>query len=420
MSALKTAAWWSLLAIPIGLATGSTCAGFLWLLDRATAAFWNNGWLLIFLPLSGLIVALLYRRFGGEADRGNNLVLDCIHEPGSGRVPLRIAPLVLLGTVLTHVCGGSAGREGTAVQMGGGIAGGLVTLVEKVRRLTHHDLRAMLMAGVAGGFGGVFGTPLAGMVFAIEVPTAGRLNYAYALPCLVASVLADRACGWWGIHHTAYPQLSGVLRGLTTAQDWLLIAKVAGLGIACGLVARLFVLTSHGLSAAAKRWVNPWWLRPLVGGCAIIGLTYAVGSRDFLGLGVTSPDPNATTIVSAFQAGGADAASWLLKLVFTVVTLAAGFRGGEVTPLFYIGSTFGNAAAGVVNAPVPLFAGLGFVAVFAGATHTPLACVVMAVELFGPSNVALFAVACLAAHMCSGRGSIYTSQRSGVPAITAN
>ena len=401
------------LVTPIGALVGSACALFLWLLDRVTELRWAHGWLLFLLPVAGMGVALLYRRFGHGAGGGNNLIVDEIHAPGAG-VPARLAPLVLVGTALTHLCGGSAGREGTAVQMGGSIASLWARLLGRVSAAEN---RTLLMTGVAAGFGGVFGTPLAGAVFALEVPALGRMSYTAALPCLLAAVVADRACALWGIHHTQYPQLLGTdlgATGLGGVFDWLLLGKVVAAGAIFGLASRLFSGLAHRLADGFRDAIWQPVLRPLAGGVLVIGMTFALGT-DYLGLGVSSPDPSAVTILSAFHEGGATTWSWLWKVLFTAVTLGAAFKGGEVTPLFFIGATLGNTLALPLDAPTPLFAALGFAAVFAGATNTPLACTLMAAELFGTGHLLHFAAACFTAYACSGHSGIYLSQRIGAP-----
>jgi H+/Cl- antiporter ClcA len=185
-------------------------------------------------------------------------------------------------------------------------------------------------------------------------------------------------------------------------------------GVAFGLASFLFATLSHNIKHYSNRLVPVKWLVPAIGGLVIIALTYAVGTRDYLGLGVTSESPGGVSIVNAFNAGGADTWSWLLKIVFTAITLGMGFKGGEVTPLFFIGATLGNTLAGVLGAPVDLLAGLGFIAVFAGATNTPLACTLMGVELFGADHVLYYAVACFTAYYFSGHTGIYQSQRISV------
>ncbi len=406
---------WLGLTIPLGLLVGSACAFFLWALDRATVVRGEHPGLLYFLPLAGLAVSWLYHQYGKSVESGNNLIVDEIHEPGGG-VPLRMAPLVLVGTVMTHLFGGSAGREGTAVQMGGSIASGLAALVP---RLPRSDVPTLLMAGVAAGFGGVFGTPVAGMIFTMEVIALGKVTYGAILPCLVAAIAADQSCLAWGIQHTHYHVESRIpVGGLNQLPgSFLLLAKVAVAGIVFGLAGRFFSELAHGSHHAFRtRIKRPEW-RAAIGGLIIIGLVQLVGTRDYLGLGVASSDSSAVTILSCFREGGAGHWSWLWKTLFTVVTLGCGFKGGEVTPLFFIGAALGNTLAIMSGSPVDLFAAIGFVAVFAGATNTPLACTVMAMELFGGEYAVFYAVACVMAYLTSGHSGIYLSQRIGTPKI---
>ncbi|MES2202274.1 MAG: voltage-gated chloride channel family protein [candidate division FCPU426 bacterium] len=398
---------WTALAASMAIVVGSVVAFFLWLLDQATQLRFQNPWLLYLLPLAGVVIVLAYQKFGGNAVRGNNLVMDEIHEPGGG-VPFRLAPLVLFGTVGTHLFGGSAGREGTAVQIGGSLSSRIAALF----RLPASDAQVLMMAGVAAGFGAVFGTPLAGAVFAMEVLALGAINYRAILPCLIAGVVADRTCAAWGIQHTDYHLgIFGI--SPTLSMDWILLAKVALAGILFGLASVFFAEMNHGLSSLMKRKITRSWIRPVVGGLLLIGLTFALGTRDYLGLGVRSQEPGGISILSSFVPGGVTSWSWLWKAVFTAITLSAGFIGGEVTPLFFIGAALGNTLAVLMGAPVDLFAGLGFVAVFAGATNTPLACTLMGVELFGGANLLPLAIACFVAFLFSGHSSIYLSQRLG-------
>ncbi len=406
---LKAASLWVLILAPTSAAIGSLCALFLWSLDLATRARFNHPWLLFGLPVAGFLVGLVYHWKGRSAEAGNNLIVDQIHAPGGG-VPLRMAPLILVSTVITHLFGGSAGREGTAVQLGGSLASAFARLF----RLDPPRVRILLMAGIAAGFGAVFGTPVAGAVFALEVLTVGRVNYEALIPCLIAALIGDWSCHAWGIEHTLYTvhfQAPGGKYGL----DPLLLIKVAIAGVAFGLVSLLFSEAQHRLSATLKRLVPYGPLRPLLGGLAIIGLVYLFQTRAYLGLGVWSPDPADPTILGFFSADRIDSWSWLLKILFTVVTLSAGFKGGEVTPLFFIGAALGHALSGLLGGPTDLFAALGFVAVFAGAANTPLACTLMGIELFGGEHTVYIAVACFTAYLCSGHSGIYLSQRLGVP-----
>jgi len=390
-----------LLVSPVGLLAGSASALFLRLLDGTTGLNQANPWLLYLLPLAGLPIIWLYRNLGGESEQGGNLILGQIHAPGGG-VPARMAPLVLVGTLTSHLFGASVGREGTAVQMGGSLASAYARLT----RLASRHLGALLVAGIAAGFGSVFGTPLAGAVFAIEVLVAGRLRLRWLAPALAASYVAHLTCLAWGARHASYALGEGA-----AATDILLLGKVVVAALAFGLAARTFIGVSHGMTAALGRVAPSPYARVAIGGAALIGLVHLTGGWDYLGLGASSPDPRAVTIASAFTPGGAAAWSWWWKLLFTALCLSAGFKGGEVTPLFFIGATLGHALAGWLGAPVSLFAGLGLVAVFAGAANTPLACLVMGLELFGPAHALPLALACLVAFAASGRGSIYAAQR---------
>lgn len=402
-----------LLAVPVAVAAGSASAFFLWALDAVTRLHWQHPRLLWLLPVAGVVVGWLYHRLGKGSDKGNNLLIDEIHEPGGG-VPARMAPLVLFGTLATHLCGGSAGREGTAVQMGGSLAGWFARLL----RLGHENRRLMLLCGIAAGFGSVFGTPLTGAIFAMEVLVIGRLQYDALLPVLVAGIVGDATCSAWGVHHTVYHLDAALVAGASASLQASLLAKAALAGIAFGWAGSLFSRLTHDLQRGFTHLVPLAPLRPALGALIVIALVGLAGTRDYLGLGVETPPGGQVSIMAAFQAGGAEPFSWLWKLVFTAVTLASGFKGGEVTPLFFIGATLGHSLGLLMGEPVALFAALGFLAVFAGAANTPLACTVMGIELFGGQYAVCFAVACFTAYLASGHSGIYGAQRLGVPKKT--
>jgi H+/Cl- antiporter ClcA len=426
----KQVAVWIVLIVPMAAFTGSACALFLWSLDLVTRLRWLHPWLLWGLPLAGIAVWSLYHLLGGRSEGGNNLLMEEIHTPGGG-VPRRMAPLVLLGTLVTHLFGGSAGREGTAIQMGGGIASGW----GKILRLPPdgRPLRILLMGGIAAGFGGVFGTPVAGAVFALEVLALGIVRYDALIPCLIAGLVGDWGCRVWGIAHTNYRALVGSEGVHVVHWDASLLLKIAVAAILFGLVSILFAEGVHAVKALLSQLRWPW-LRPIAGGLVVIALTWLLDTRDYLGLGVMTPAEafgSATapaqighhniSIVAAFTApAGAMGAGWWWKLLFTAITLGSGFKGGEVTPLFFIGATLGNLLAQLFHAPVDVFAAVGFVAVFAGATNTPLACTLMAIELFGSQMAVYSAVGCFLAYFFSGHSGIYGAQRIGVPKVGGN
>lgn len=407
---LAAAAWLAVL-LPMAVVIGSASAFFLWSLDALTRVRFANPWLLGWLPVGGLAVGWIYHHYDKSAGGGNNLLIDEIHEPGAG-VPRRMAPLILLGTLVTHLLGGSAGREGTAVQMGGGIA----ATFARVLRLDEASVRLLLMAGVAAGFGSIFGTPIAGAVFALEVLVIGRMQYDALIPCFIASLVADWTCAAWGIGHTHY-RVDVVAHGLHP--DMGLFGKVVLAAIAFGLAGALFAWCSHRLAACFQRFIPRPELRPVVGGLCVIGLFFLAGTPDYLGLGVLGNRPDAVTLPAMFTSTEIPASAWLWKLVFTVVTLSAGFKGGEVTPLFFIGAALGNSLAIALGAPVDLFAALGFVAIFAGATNTPLASTLLGMELFGAGNGIFLATACFIAYRFSGHSGIYPAQRLASPKFRA-
>ena len=409
---------WTLLAIPIAIIVGSGVAFFLWSLEEVTNLRLRYPWLLAFLPAAGVLIYYLYDLAGKRTEKGNNLILDEIHEPGAG-VPLRLAPLVLIATLITHLFGGSAGREGTAVQMGGSLADAL----SKPFLLNAEDRKTLLLCGMAAGFGAVFGTPVTGALFAVEVLFLGQILHTALLPCLIASLLADIACQFWGVGHVSYSILSEAIT-LTAPANWwnsgLLLGKVIVLGAIAGLVSAAFSILTNQIKHTANLLLPRGWLIPIVGGLIVIGLSLIPGNQDYLGLGVWNADPSVVTISSAFSIGGADSMSWAWKLLFTAVTIGMGFKGGEVTPLFFIGATLGNALAVWMGAPVDLMAGLGFIAVFAAATNTPIACTIMGIELFGGEHFLFFAIACFTAYYFSGHTGIYSSQRSLAPKTGKN
>lgn len=400
---------WTLIAVPVAAFVGCVVALFLFLLEKATSYRYGHSWLLYLLPLAGLLIWWLYKISGKNAEAGNNLILEEIHEPGGG-IPVRMAPLVLITTLITHLFGGSAGREGTAVQIGGSLA----ALIGKWIKLSVEELSVLLMTGVAAGFGAVFGTPLAGCIFALEIVYIGKMNYKALWPCLIAALLADIVCSMWGIHHTQYhivfvdnfKSLFGFIHF-----DIILLLQVMLASVCFGLVSLLFSEFTHSVKGLSRKWIQQEWLIPVIGGVIIIALTFMLGTSDYLGLGVSNPDPGRVSILNCFKPGGADNWSWLWKLIFTGITLGMGFKGGEVTPLFFVGAAMGNALAVLFGAPVDLMAGLGFIAVFAGATNTPVACVFMGVELFGGAYVLYYAIACFMAYYFSGHTGIYSAQR---------
>jgi H+/Cl- antiporter ClcA len=387
---------WLPLATLAGVMGGTASAVLLVSLEWATKTREAHKWMIALLPLAGFFVGWIYLQYGRSVAAGNNLILDQIHaETRDPRttIPFRMTPLILFGTFLSHLFGGSVGREGTAIQTGASLADQLA----KPFRLENADRRLLLMAGISAGFASVFGTPLAGTVFGVEVLTLGSISYEAIAPCLLAAFVGDLTTRAWGVRHTLYrvsetPAMN--LRGL-------LFAAIAG--AVFGLVAMLFARSMHAVSHAFAKLIAYAPLRPFAGGAVVAAAVFAMHTTQYIGLGIP-------TIVAAFDTR-LQPWAWALKLVFTVVTLGAGFKGGEVTPLFFIGATLGNALAWILPLPPSLLAGMGFVGVFAGASNTPIASTLMAVELFGAEAGAYACVACVFSYLFSGHAGIYTSQR---------
>jgi H+/Cl- antiporter ClcA len=397
---LRDIARWTLLGGLVGILAGIASAVFLISLSWATNTRVANPLLLFLLPISGAVIGWIYRRYGGSASQGTNLVIEEIHS-NTGVIPLRMAPLVLLGTIATHLFGGSAGREGTAIQMGASLADSVRRVPWLHTRLSSQDRRLLIMAGISGGFSSVFGTPAAGFIFGMEVQNVGRIRYEGIIPCLAASVTGDFVTRAIGATHSIYPPMP------ILEVDPLLIGKVALSGLGFGLASLLFIELTHWIKARLAKTNTPL-LRPVTGGLIIIALTLLFNTQDYLGLSLP-------LIQRSVSGEGVMPFAFLLKIIFTAVTLGSGYLGGEVTPLFVIGSTLGFTLGTLLGVDPGVLASIGFVAVFAGASNTPLACAVMGVELFGSGSTVYLFLGCVIAYLTSGHRGIYSTQRIDTP-----
>lgn len=387
---------WIIICTLIGAIAGSISAFFLLSLEWATNYREAHLWIIALLPIGGFLVGLSYHLYGNSVVKGNNLLLEEFHTPKKV-IPFKMAPLVLFGTIATHLFGGSAGREGTAVQIGGAVADQFT----KIFKLNNQDRKILLIAGISAGFASVFGTPLAGGIFALEVLILGRIRLDAIVPSFLAAVLADYFCQAWNVGHTHY-HINSIAEMNPANLLWALLA-----GIIFGLVSMLFSKSTHFWSSQFKKYIKYPPLRPFIGGVVIAIAVYFIGTTKYIGLGVP-------TIVDSFSEA-MNKYDFLVKVLFTSFTLGAGFKGGEVTPLFYIGATLGNALIWFIPLPMDLLAGMGFVAVFAGATNTPIACTIMGIELFGIESGVFIAIACSTAYLFSGHSGVYAAQIIGSP-----
>ncbi len=383
---------WTGLSAIAGILSGAAASAFLFALDFATRFRLDHREIICFLPIGGFIVGWAYHHFGREVAGGNSLILDEIHDPQK-IIPLRMAPLVFLGTVITHLFGGSAGREGTAVQMGATLSVQLANFV----KVANDERKILLVAGAGAGFGAAIGAPWAGVIFGMEVIQIGRLRI-FAFPeCFIASFCAYFLTRILHTPHTIYPS-AAIPELAWSAFFWVAIA-----GIFFGIVAKFFADFTHLIEAAGKRFIRYSPLRPFVAGILLVLLYRWEGSYRYAGLGMEG-------IQGALQAPSSLPVP-AFKLLFSALTVGSGFKGGEFIPLVFIGTTFGSALSLFLPLSFSLLGALGFAAVFGAAANTPIACTIMAAEIFGYRIAPFAAVACYMAYYCSGHSGIYRSQK---------
>jgi H+/Cl- antiporter ClcA len=384
---------YSLFSLGIGTLVGSTSAFFLVTLEWATNTRENTPELIYFLPIAGFGIGWMYHYYGKEIVKGNNLLLEEFEKPRQ-KIQFKMAPFVYVGTILTHLFGGSAGREGTAVQMGVAVSDQFSAFFKTIQL----NRKAFIVMGVSAGFASVFGTPIAGAIFALEVFRTKKIQFYVLVLSFITAFVADFTCHAWNIEHTQY-----AIQSIPTFEiqnlSWTVLV-----GIIFGVAALLFSYSSHFWSSMFAKYISYPPFRPVVGGIILTLVILGLGTTKYIGLGVP-------TIVDSFE-NQQNSYDFLLKIIFTTFTLGAGFKGGEVTPLFFVGATLGNALVWFIPLPMELLAGMGFVAVFAGATNTPIACSIMGMELFGYEAGIYLSLACFIAYIFSGKTGIYSAQRN--------
>lgn len=378
---------WMVLGGVIGLVGGIIGSLFHIGVDTATQARLAHPWVLYLMPVGGLTIVGLYRLTKTEG-KGTNDIIASVHF--GEQVPGLLVPVIFVSTVITHLCGGSAGREGAALQIGGGIgyqAGRLLRLGEK-------DLPLATLCGMSGVFAALFGTPLTATVFALEVISVGVLYYAGLVPCLTAALTGYLVSVLMGVPPTRF---TVTVPGLEV-RTMLLVMVLA---LLCAVVSILFCRGLHGVEHLLKRTLKNPYLRVAVGAAVLIGLTLLTNG-DYNGAGME--------VIGRAIAGQADPWAWVWKLLFTAITIGCGFKGGEVVPSFFVGAAFGCVAAGWLGLPAGFGAAMGLVSVFCGAVNCPLASIILSVELFGSGDLLYFAMACSISYLISGYCGLYSSQ----------
>ena len=397
---LKTFLKWTLLGVLLGTIGGGIGAVFHHALHFVTHLRNTHGWLLLLLPVAGIATVAIYRLLGQRNNRGTNEIIDAALE-GKPVSPL-VAPAIFLASALTHLCGGSAGREGAALQLGGSTA----SLLARTLRLSENDTTVAIMAGMSAVFAGLFGTPLTACLFTMEFESVGTIFSPALLPCFLAAYVASRVSGVLGVHAEVFPL--DAAQAITLDNCW----KFALLAVLISLLGIGMCWIFHKAEHLAKDKIPNAWVRIALGGAVILLLTIAVGDQRYNGAGMD--------MALGAVAGDAQWQDFVLKLLFTAVTLAAGFKGGEIVPTFCIGATFGCVAGALLGLEPGMAAALGLIGLFCCATNSPLASIVLSIEMFGGANVYLFSLVCVICFVLSGNSGLYASQiiefsKDGVP-----
>lgn len=387
---IKTFLKWILLSLIVGAAGGIVGSLFHKAIDYVTELRAENTWIIFLLPFGGLIIAGMYSAFKSKGKIDTNRVIDSVS--GKEKVPLIMLPLIFVSTVITHLFGGSAGREGAALQLGGSIGYNL----GKTVRLKKGDIHIIVMAGMSAVFAALFGTPLAAAFFAMEVSAVGVMHYAALVPCIASAITASLVALWFGVAPVRFDIILPNTLPITVFLQTLLVALL------CALVAICFCSTIKYLEKSAKKWVPNIYLRAVAGSAIIIIATMFIGT-DYNGAGMN--------IISNAFAGIAKPEAFVLKILFTAVTLAAGFKGGEIVPAFFVGSTFGCTFAPLIGLDPVIGSAIGFVALFCGVVNCPVASLLLAIEVFGGQGILLFGITCAVSYMMSGNFGLYKSQK---------
>lgn len=387
---IRTSVRWCMFAIVTGVVCGIVGSALYYMVVQANELRGLYPQLIWLLPVAGLVIVKFYHMLNIPEDKGADLIFDSVRETND--VPYQVVITSAISTVITHLFGGSAGRVGAALQIGGGISSGL----SKYFHLNPRDRSLFIMCGMSGLVSVLFGTPLAATFLSMEVISVGVIYYAALLPCLLTSITAYFVAELLGIRPMQYviPEI---------VVDSMMILKVGIFAVGCALVSILFCFAIKELNVILKKWLPNQYVRVVVGAIAVIGLTLLVGEQTYNGSG-------GGLLNLALEEGTAKPYDFILKLLFTALTLACGFKGGGVFPAFIVGATFGSCFGELLGIPVPFAAALGMVAVFCGAVNCPIASMLLSVEIFGGEGLLYFAIACAISFVFSGYFTLFPGQ----------
>lgn len=383
---------WVLVAALCGAIGGLIGAAFDKSVGFVSDLFGTYSWLLYLLPLGGVVIVCLYRICKMDESVGTNNIINSVRT-GNG-VPIILAPLIFVSTVITHLFGGSAGREGAALQLGGTLGAKIGTQL----KMKQKDENIAIMCGMSAVFSALFGTPVTASVLAMEVTSVGVMYYAGFLPCVFSSVIAVSVSSFFGVEPFALRIMS--------VPDFNIIAALQVLAIAavCAGVSIVFCFVMKTAHKYAVRYLKNQYIRAIVGGCVIILLTLILNTRDYNGIGVS-------VIERAVNLGQVRPEAFALKLIFTVITISSGYKGGEIVPTFFIGATLGGLVGSLIGADVSFAAAIGLISLFCGVTNCPIASLILSVEIFGAQGILYFVLACAVSYMLSGYYGLYSSQK---------
>lgn len=381
---------WGIFSAFVGLFVGAFSTLFAFCLRQVTSFRTENPWLILCLPLAGVVIVFLYGVFRYKNDKGTNMVLSSIH--AEAEVPFRMAPLIFISTIITHLFGGSAGREGAALQLGGSIGQQL----GKLFRFDEKDQRVVVMCGMSAAFSAIFGTPIAASIFSMEVVSVGVMYYAALVPCVFSSLVASKFATHMGIGPNVFKIRQMPLFEVVPS------LKVIGLALCCAALSVVFCMALHSLGDFYRNKLKNPYIRIIVSSLVIILLTIILQTDDYMGVGVP-------VIQRAIQ-GNVEPLAFVWKIVFTALTLEAGFKGGEIVPSFFVGATFGCLFGHIVGISPSLCAAVGMMSVFCGVTNCPITSMLIAFELFGYHGVPFFLLGISVSYLMSGYYGLYHDQ----------